>query len=81
VLNNHAMPRETELDRRWRDLMGLCTKERDYRARSQHPKLLRYISQQIDELAAQMGFNGDQIKSREFRAEKDGEHILRVLVD
>lgn len=75
------MPRETELDRRWRDLMGLCTKERDYRARSQHPRLLRYISQQIDELAAQMGFSESQIKSREFRAEKDGDHILRLLVE
>ena len=75
------MPRETELDRRWRDLMGLCTKERDYRARNQHPRLLRHISQQIDELAVQMGFKEHHIKRREFRAEKDGEHILRLLVD
>ena len=61
--------------------MGLCTKERDYRAGNQHPRLLRYISQQIDDLAAQMGFSERQIKSREFRAEKDGDRILRLLVD
>ena len=75
------MPRETELDRRWRDLMGLCTKERDYKAGNQHPRLLRHITQQIDELAAQLGFTERQIKSREFRAEKDGDRILRLIVD
>jgi hypothetical protein len=75
------MPRPTELEKRWHDLMGLCTKERDYTADSRHPKLLKFISRQIDELAAQMGFSQHQIKSREFRAERDGEHILRLLID
>jgi hypothetical protein len=75
------MPRQTELDKRWRDLMGLCTKERDYSAELRHPKLLRFISRQIDELAAQMGFSQHQIKSREFRAERDGDRILRLLID
>jgi len=42
---------------------------------------LRLISEQIDQLAAQMGFSQQQISSREFRAEKDGEHILKLLVD
>jgi hypothetical protein len=75
------MARQTELDRRWNDLMGLCTKEREYRANGQHPRLLRYLSQQIDRLAAEMGFKERQISSREFRAEKDGEHISRLLID
>jgi len=73
--------RQIELDRNWRDLMSLCTKEREYRTDSLHPKLLRLITRQIDELAAQMGFSQQQIHSREFRAEKDGGHISRLLIE
>ena len=58
--------------------MLLCTKERDYKAGSRHPKLLRLITEQIDELAAQMGFSPEQIGSREFRAERDGARIVKV---
>jgi hypothetical protein len=61
--------------------MSLCTRERDYKASNRHPKLLNLVSDQIDVLAAEMGFNQAQISSREFRAEKDGERILRLLVD
>ena len=61
--------------------MSLCTKEREYRADDSHPRLLRLVSQQIDELASQLGFSPQQISRREFRAERDGEHILRVLLD
>jgi hypothetical protein len=73
--------RQSELDRNWRDLMSLCTKEREYKTESLHPKLLRLITRQVDELAAQMGFSQQQIRSREFRAEKDGEHISRLLIE
>jgi hypothetical protein len=75
------MSRQTELDRHWHSLMALCKRERDYKADNRHPKLLRFISDQIDELAAQMGFSQQQIRGREFRAEKEGEHISRLLVD
>ena len=61
--------------------MSLCTKEREYRTDSLHPKLLRFITRQIDELAAQMGFSPQQIRGREFRAEKDGQHISRLLTE
>ena len=33
------------------------------------------------DLAADMGFNPEQIKSRQFRAERDGQHITRILTD
>ena len=75
------MARETELDRQWRDLMSLCSKERDYAADNSHPKLLRVITKQIDQLAADMGFKPRQIVNREFRAEKDGDRILRLIFD
>jgi hypothetical protein len=73
--------RQVELNKNWQNLMSLCTKERDYKADSRHPKLLRLITRQIDELAAQMGFTQQQIHGREFRAEKDGEHISRLLIE
>ncbi len=61
--------------------MSLCTKEREYKTGSLHPKLLRLITREIDELASQMGFSPQQIHSREFRAEKEGEHISRLLIE
>jgi hypothetical protein len=61
--------------------MSLCTRERAYQVKNEHPKLLNLVRVEIDVLAAEMGFNQKQINSREFRAEKDGERILRLLVD
>ena len=61
--------------------MSLCTKERDYKAEQRHPKLLLFITQQINQLAAEMGFSQRQIVQREFRAEKHGEHILRLFIE
>ena len=75
------MPRETDLDRQWSSLMSLCTKERDFKSTNRHPRLLRLVSSQIDELAAKMGFSPSQISTREFRAEKDGSRILRILTE
>ena len=75
------MPRETNLDKQWSMLMSLCTKERDFRSSNEHPRLLRLVTAQIDELAATMGFNASQIATREFRAEKDGSRILKLLTD
>ena len=70
-----------ELDRRWQDLMSMCTREQEYKTEHRHPKLLRLITQQIDRLAAEMGFSEQQIKRREFRASRDGGHISRVFTD
>jgi len=75
------MARQTELDRHWHSLMSLCTRERDYKVSNRHPKLLRLVTEQINDLAAQMGFSRRQISSREFRAEKDGDRISKLLVD
>ena len=75
------MPRQTELDRHWSSLMSLCTKERDFKSNNLHPRLLHLVSGQIDELAAKMGFTPRQISTREFRAEKNGESILNLLID
>ena len=75
------MSRQGELDRHWQDLMSMCQREKEYVAEGRHPKLLRFISEQIDRLAADMGFSERQIRSREFRAAKDGEHIARLLVE
>ena len=75
------MPRETDLDKQWSSLMLLCTKERDFKSNNLHPRLLRLVTSQIDELAAKMGFSPSQISTREFRAEKDGARILKLLTD
>jgi hypothetical protein len=75
------MARETQLDRQWASLMSLCTKERDFKSNDLHPRLLRLVTGQIDELAAKMGFSPSQIATREFRAEKDGARILKLLTD
>ena len=50
-------------------------------AEHRHPKLLRFITEQIDQLAADMGFNERQIKKREFRAAKEGEHVSRLFIE
>jgi AraC-like DNA-binding protein len=73
--------RSTRLDTQWHDLMSLCQREKEYRAERSHPKLLRLVSKQIDEIAGAMGFSPRQIERREFRAERDGDHITRILRD
>ncbi len=75
------LSRQRELDRQWQDLMSLCKREKEYRTEQRHPKLLRYVTEQIDQLAKEMGFAEHQIKTREFRAAKDGEHITRLLIE
>jgi hypothetical protein len=75
------MPRTSRLDKQWQDLMALCAKEAEFRATDKHPKLLKFVSEQIDQMGAEMGFSNGQIKSREFRAERDGDHIVRPIVE
>ena len=75
------MRRDAKLDSNWHALMSLCTRERDDQRDRSHPKLLRLIQGQIDLQAADMGFSPRQIQTREFRAEKNGEHIVRIIVE
>jgi hypothetical protein len=75
------MPRPSQLDKQWQALMSLCQKEAEFKSAARHPKLLRFIDEQIEQLAAEMGFSNRQIKTREFRADRDGLRIIRILVD
>ena len=59
--------------------MSLCGREREYQASGDHPKLLKLVSEQIDRLAADMGFSERQIKTREFRADKSDGHIVLII--
>ena len=73
------MPRMTPLDKQWDELMFLCRKESEFREDGGHPKVLKLVSQQIDELAAEMGFSLQRIKTRDFRSERSGGHIVRIV--
>jgi hypothetical protein len=75
------MARVTTLDKSWQDLMSLCGMEKELRTTNRHPKLLRHVSDEIDRLASGMGFSARQIVSREFRAVKNGDHIVRVIIE
>jgi hypothetical protein len=59
--------------------MSLCQNEAQYRADGTHPKLLRLLKTQIDELAGEMGFSQRSIATRDFRAERDGDRITRII--
>jgi len=74
------MARITLLDRQWDALMALCRQEAKLQSEN-HPKLLSFVTRQLDELAREMGFTDRQIKTREFRAERRGRHIVRVATD
>jgi hypothetical protein len=72
------MPRSA-LDREWDDLMALCRREADLKRSAEHPKLLRLISRQIDIAARTLGFGDEEIRLREFRAEKEHGRVVRIL--
>ena len=75
------MPKITLLDKQWTELMALCANEATYRAEGTHPKLLTLVGSRIDVLAAEMGFSERRIASRDFRAERNGDHISRIIAD
>jgi hypothetical protein len=58
----------------------LCGKEKEFLAAQSHPKLVRLVSKEIDRVASELGFSEAQIRNREFRAERDGDHIIRLLL-
>jgi hypothetical protein len=72
------MARRTALDKQWQELMSLCASEEKFRADGGHPKLAKLIAKQIDELARDMGFRERTIVTRDFRAERDGDHIVKI---
>jgi len=73
--------RPTKLDRQWEELMSLCREEAALKRENPHPKLLKFLGSQIDRLAGELGFGDYQIRRREFRAEKDGEHVVRMIAE
>lgn len=61
--------------------MSLCESEARFTREGRHPRLLKIIVARIGELAADMGFSARRIATREFRAERDGERITRLIVE
>ena len=75
------VPPDLQLNNNWNSLMSLCAKEKEYEASDRHPKLLRYVREQIEQLGKELGFSRGQIRTRDFRAEKSGNNIIRVITD
>ena len=73
------MNKITPLDKQWDELMFLCRKESEFRKDGGHPMVLKLVTRQIDELAAQMGFSLQITKTREFRSERSDGHIVRLV--
>jgi AraC-like DNA-binding protein len=72
------MPKITPLDKQWAELMRLCEHENAYRRDRAHSKLQRLVAERIESLAKELGFSPTQTARREFRAERQGEHIVRI---
>jgi len=75
------MPKVTPLDKQWEQLMALCQSESRLREQGTHPRLLKYVSGEIDALAAQLGFSPRLIATRDFRARRHGGHIVAIQKD
>lgn len=73
--------KRTALDDQWQELMTLCENEVRFTREARHPRLVRLIAARIGELAAEMGFSPRRIATRDFRAERDGERITRVITE
>ena len=75
------MPKITALDKQWRHLMTLCESESRMRKDGGHPRLLKLLAADIEQLGAEMGVDARRIASREFRAHRDGDHIVALITD
>jgi hypothetical protein len=75
------MGRDPQLESNWTALMALCATEREYQTEKRHPRLLKFVSAQIDQLGKELGFSPRQIATREFRAVKSGARIVRVITE
>ena len=76
-----SMPKITSLDKQWQHLMSMCESESKFRAEGSHPRLLKLLKSEIDQLATQMGFSARRIATREFRAARDGDHIIAIITE
>jgi hypothetical protein len=75
------MSKPTTLDTQWQRLMSLCASEARFKAEGNHPRLLKLLKGDIDELAREMGFSERLIVTRDFRAERQGDHIKRIVTE
>jgi len=75
------MAKPTLLDKQWHRLMTLCESESQFRSKGGYSRLLRLLGSDIEQLAGEMGFSARRIASRDFRAQKDGDHIIGIVVD
>jgi hypothetical protein len=75
------MSKPTTLDTQWQRLMSLCASEAKFKAEGNHPRLLKLLKSDIDELAREMGFSERLIVTRDFRAERQGDHIMRIVTE
>jgi hypothetical protein len=73
--------KRSAIEQQWEDLMLLCRKEAEFAESRAHPRLLKLVRAQIVVVAREMGFSARQIVTREFRAERDGDRIIRVITD
>jgi hypothetical protein len=73
------MSKVTQLDKEWAQLMSLCERESTFRREGGHERLLKLIASDIEELAGRMGFSARRIASRNFGAEREGDHIIAIL--
>ena len=71
----------TSLDKQWQLLMSLCESESKLRKQGGHPRVLKLVATDIQNLATQMGFSARCISTREFRAEREAGHIVRIVVE
>ena len=71
----------TQLDVQWQQLMALCESESSLRARGHGARLLKLVAADIERLAGDMGFSAHKIATREFRAERAGGHIVRLVTE
>jgi hypothetical protein len=61
--------------------MELCRRETELKQSATHPRLLRLVSREIDIAARRLGFGEEEIRLREFRAEKEQGHVIRIITD
>jgi hypothetical protein len=73
--------KNSALEGQWEGLMLLCRKEEELAESRAHPKLLKLVRAQIVVTARDMGFSARQIVTREFRAERQGGRIVRVITE
>lgn len=76
-----AVPKVTGLDKQWQQLMALCESESRLRESGNHPRLLKHVTAEIDALAEQIGFSPRRIATRDFRAHRNGHHIIAIIPD